>query len=171
MVYTLNGPGPLRGLPSLSATDDELGSREVLAVVDRAIERFGLGPGKRFMAVVILGLKEINPMVLRALKTRGFSIVAVTEGATSFNPALFDSLIVENNGSPGLEVIADAYVLNLRSEGTGPIEDPPIVAEAGGVRRFLRVHAIDGNAIKFLRDSRYSWVVQEGGEMPEVNCV
>lgn len=169
MVYTLNGPGPLRGLPSLSATDDELGSREVLAVVDRAIERFGLGPGKRFMTVNILGGVEINPMVLRAIKTRGFAISAYAHPKFMLNPALFDALYLCLGPGDVIDILANGAVYNVAPDAE-VIEELPVIGDAVRTVRFLQVPAFNATVAQFLREAQYPWTVQAGWGV-EVNCV
>lgn len=159
MVYTLNGPGPLRGLPSLRLSDVELEGMESLDAFARAAEKFGLSDGKRFVILDVTRAKDIA-LRLRALKTRGFVIYGVTDGNTEFSPIGFDSVIVMNAGEPWLGFTCAAYVYGVLPGAEMVTEIPLLPRALSGVPKYLDVAIVNRDVLRFLSDSQYPWAVQ-----------
>lgn len=165
MIYTLNGLGPLRGLPSLLVFDLELGEMGDLSSVDQAIERFNLTPPKRIIAIEAIGrtpARELT-LLLRGLKSRSFSIYGIVHKSSAAWMNLVDGLIaVVHGGEPWIGYKAVALVQTVRS-----LEDlahRTLAPDLRGIPKYLEVDPESnvplGKVISFVYESEYSWVVR-----------
>lgn len=168
MIYTLNGPGPLRGLPSLLVSDLELGGMGDLASVDQAIERFNLTPSKRIIAIEAIGrtpARELT-LLLRGLKSRSFSIYGIVYNSSAAWMNLVDGLIaVVHGGESWIGYKAMALVQTVQCQED--LAHRTLASDLRGIPKYLEVDP-EANVpldkvISFVHDSEYSWVIRSPG--------
>lgn len=162
MVYTLNAVGPLRGLPVLSVGLGELTGQGDLARVDKAVETFAMGPGKRIIVVKLDDLegydRTLSAGLLRGLKARGFTVYGLGDGRRIPPEAgHIDAYIAKVKGK-WLNFAVSAIV--VEEDETGAIEEPDIIPELAAVPKFLVVTKVTPEVVRFLRESKSMWCVQ-----------
>lgn len=166
MIYTLNGPGPLRGLPSIQASDVELGQMRDFAKVDQAIERFNLTPLKRIIGVEALGRTDTPDvtLALRGLASRGFSIFGITYGASTpwLNLATGVVAIVRGR-EPWIGYKVAAFVQQVCDKED--LAHRTLASDLRGIPKYLEIsedaNVSSEDVLRFLHDSEYSWNVRD----------
>ena len=171
MVYTLNAVGPLRGLPVLSVGLGELTEQGDLSRVDKAIETFAMGPGKRLIAVKLDDLeghdRALTAGMLRGLKTRGFTVYGIGDGRRLPPESGYIDAYIAKVKDKWLNFAVSAIV--IEQEGSEPIEEPEIIVDLSAVPKFLVVEKMNKEVVRFLRESRHLWAVQLPSVILEVD--
>lgn len=171
MVYTLNGVGPLRGLPSLSMFIDELGEvGETLARVRKATDTLGMKPGKRIIALR-MGRAGEGKLVqisqfIRGLKSSGFTVYGIFPEAPWYPLAGIDYTILYTNSPEWPNIAGNAFVYEPEDED---IPEPEFIQELAGMPKYLLVDKVNAKVAKFIRDSNYLWSVQLPSAILEVD--